>query len=641
MVRWSLAAELLAFILMIMIALFYYDRKQAKTVRRRLFECGLWMGEGSILLNAVCVYTIENYERVPVWLNMLLNSAYFWLVVCTCSVMAAYLFDLLLEHVYSRYCRTRAAVGLGILTGGYTLLVATNFWTGWMFYFDKEGNYHRGILNKSGYAILVMELILLGICYVRNRPSVGKNVIRVMRTLPPILLLIAIFQLAFPELLLNGTIMTFGMLIIFVNFQHFQVERDSLTGIGNRKNFYEELRLRLRGRQRFQVLWVSLNDFAAVNEQFGYRKGDEYLYHIARWMEECTKEGRAFRFGNVTFTLLCPYVDEEDSQRLLARMEQKFEEPWVLGDVECHLKASFGSMPFIASEKEATEVVEMLTFLVQLSKTGENQKVLLDEGAEEIYRKAKKMEQLLQEGLEQERFEVWYQPIFNCRKQQFDSAEALVRLRDGKGNLISPADFIPLAEKNGLIEKIGWKVWEMVCQFLGQHPQLPLQSVSVNMSAQQFTNPKLCQRMQETLNTCGVSANQVKLEITERVILKDEKYMSQMMRQFSQKGFLFCVDDFGVGFSNFASVMHLPFEFIKFDKSLIEKTPISEKDRQVVQTMMELFHNMGFKVVAEGVETKEQQEVIQQIGADYIQGFYYAGPMPEEEFAAFMNQRGK
>lgn len=637
MMQWSLAAELLAFILVVMIALFYYDRKQIKSAREKIFEIGLFLAEISIILNAVCVYTIENYNMVPYWLNMTLNSGYFLISVWMSVAIAAYLFDLLLEHVYSKLCRRRAVTGLGILTGIYTSVVVLNFWNKWLFWFDRQGGYHRGILNKIGYVILIIELAMVVMCYWRNRESVGRNVKKVVHTLPTIILMFAAFQVAYPEVLLNGTIGAFTLLVIFVNFQSFQIEKDGLTGIGNRKSFYEELRLRLGGKQKIQVVMVSLKNFAMVNQQFGYRKGNEFLYHIARWMEGCWKEGQAFRFGNVTFALLCPYVNEEDSRNLLEKMEEKFRQPWILGDIQCSMSACFGMMTNEESAMEVTDVVELLTFLAELAKRSDDGMVKLDKKTAAMFQKEKKIEKLLQDSVERGRLEVWYQPLFNTRQQKFDAAEALVRMRDDDGNIVSPADFIPLAEKKGMVEKIGWFVFQEVCRFLKENPRIPLQTIAVNISEQQFANPKLCEEMETCMKEAGLSADRIKLEITERVILYDEKSMDKLMKAFASRGFMFCVDDFGVGYSNFSSVIHLPFKCIKFDKSLIDKLPSDSQDRLVVKSMLELFHSIGLKVVAEGVETREQQEIIQSMGADYIQGFYYARPMPETNVICFLN----
>lgn len=636
MLQWSLAVELLAFIVVIVLMISFYDNKQTMSARKKIYEAGLWLTESSILLNVICVYTVEHSDTVPLWLNMILNSGYFLVTVLTSVMGAAYLFDLFLEHVYEKRCRTKAAAGLSVLTVLYTALIICNFWTGVIFYFDSQGNYHRGWLNSAGYMVMLIELIMLCMCYRRNRASIGKKVRKVIYIVPPLMVLIAGLQLLYPEVLLNGMLMSMGMLIIFVNFQNLQVNRDSMTGMGNRKALYEELYLRLNGRQQFQVILISLKGFDLINQKYGYRKGDDFLYHIAQWLGECGKDGRTFRFGNVTFALLCPYINEAESQKLLEKIEDKFEHLWTVGEIECVIPASFGMMTCREADRKATQVLELLNSLAELAKNSENGEVKLDVELADLLQRQKKLEQQLQDSLEKNSLEVWYQPIFNCREEKFDSAEAVVRMRDENGELVSPADFIPLAEKNGMIDRIGMHVLKEASQFLAEHPELPLQTISMNVSEQQFINQGLCEQMEACLQESGIPADRIKLEITERVILKDKKYMAGLMKQFSEKGFRFSIDDFGVGYSNFSSVMHLPFEFVKLDKSLLDNLASDSKDRLVVESMVELFHNMGLKVVAEGVETAEQQEIIRKIGADDIQGFYYAKPMPKAALLSFL-----
>ncbi|MDO5407135.1 MAG: bifunctional diguanylate cyclase/phosphodiesterase [Eubacteriales bacterium] len=638
MINWSLSTELLSLIIIIMTALFCYDKKQIKTRRDRLFDLILLMSALSILLNTVCVFTIEHYADVPHGLNMVLNSVYFLISSSTCTAFAAYLFDLLLEHVYDKHCRTKALVGLSILTVIFTLLVLLNCQNGLLFYFNEQGVYCRGPLNKAGYMLLIIELGMIGMCYHRNRASIGRSVRRVMYMLPPVALLLAFFQLSFSGLLLNGTIMAFAALIIFVNFQNLQVGQDSLTGIGNRKSFFEELSLRLKGGQKFQILLVSLCGFAAVNQQFGYRKGDEFLYHIAKWLEEVHPSGRAFRFSNVTFALICPYEDDDSARKLLHQLKERFDDIWQIGDIRYGLSACFGLMTCNQQTLEATQIMEMLTMMMEFAKQKEQKEIEYDKDIELMFRKKKWLEELLLDSVEKKRFEVWYQPIFNCKTQQFDAAEALIRLRDYEGHLISPADFIPLAEENGMIEEIGWFVWEEVCRFLGTHSELPLQAVSINMSMQQFMNQHLSEKISDCLERNHLSPSQIKMEITERVVSYDMKYMKQQMEHFAEEGLVFCVDDFGTGYSNLSNVMHLPFACVKLDRSLFEKFTQHSKDRMVVRSMIELFHSMNLQVVAEGIETRQQQELLHAMGVDYIQGFYYAKPMPEADMLEFMTK---
>lgn len=219
MIKWSLSAETLAFILIIIIAVFSYDRKRLSTRIEKLFNTALIMTAASILLNFACIFSIEHYDKVPRTWNVMINSAYFLVSVTMCTMMAAYFFELILQHVYRKNCRVRSTVGLIVLMTAYTLLLIANLWTGWIFSFDSQGQYQRGILNKSGYVILLAELVMVGLCYKNNRQSVEKRVVKVLRLLPFIVLLLVVLQFLFPELLLNGTMVVFVMVSSLISFR--------------------------------------------------------------------------------------------------------------------------------------------------------------------------------------------------------------------------------------------------------------------------------------------------------------------------------------------------------------------------------------------------------------------------------------
>lgn len=381
-----------------------------------------------------------------------------------------------------------------------------------------------------------------------------------------------------------------------------------------------------------------MNNFAVVNQKFGYHKGDEFLYVIARWLDECVPNGRAFRFGNVTFAVLCPYISDEKSSDLVNKIVERFEEPWKLGEIQYTISACYGAMSCRKDKWDSTQIIEILAFMMEIAKTKEGGRVEFDAQIEHMFLQKKNLLILLRDSIEKKRFEVWYQPVIDCKTHEFVSAEALLRLRDYKGNMVSPAEFIPVAEENGMIEEIGWIVWDEVCQFLAKYRDLSLKYISLNMSVQQFMNPELFKMISDRLEKNNLDASKIKLEITERVVLADEVRMQRLMNEFSSKGLKFAMDDFGTGYSNFASVMHLPFEMIKLDRSLLREMHNNIKDMHVVKSMIELFHSMGFQVVSEGVETEEQQRLLMEMGTNYIQGFYYARPMPKEKLVEFLKE---
>ena len=223
--------------------------------------------------------------------------------------------------------------------------------------------------------------------------------------------------------------------------------------------------------------------------------------------------------------------------------------------------------------------------------------------------------------------------MFNLKTSRFSSAEALRRLRDYDGEPVSPSEFIPLAEETGLIDDLSWIVLEEICMLFGQM-RGKIDSVSINLSMRQFEDRSLSGRIHECLKRSGLSPDKLKIEVTERVLLQDMDYMKMIMEEMTGEGFGFYLDDFGTGYSNISCALSLPFEYIKLDRSLLVRLPGDSKVQVFVRSMVETFHAMGQKIVAEGVEEEEQIELLRQFGVDCVQGYYYGKPMPEDEFRA-------
>ncbi|MCD7993471.1 MAG: GGDEF domain-containing phosphodiesterase [Clostridia bacterium] len=386
-------------------------------------------------------------------------------------------------------------------------------------------------------------------------------------------------------------------------------------------------------RQYFQVILVCLKQFSLINEKFSYKKGDEFLYNIARELDHILPGAKAFRFGNVEFAVLLPFETEEKASERLKKLQERFEERWELGSLGSYIQAYFTDVIYRGQKWKAAQMIEYLESGLQYAKKEPGGLRRFDEKLLEQLNRRKRMMEIMETSIRQRRFKVWYQPVFNLKTSRFSSAEALLRLRDYDGEPISPSEFIPLAEETGLIDDLSWIVLEEVCMLLGQMGD-KIDSVSINLSMQQFEDRNLSGRIHECLNRSGLSPDKLKIEVTERVLLQDMDYMKMIMEEMTGEGFGFYLDDFGTGYSNISCALSLPFEYIKLDRSLLVRLPGDRKAQVFVRSMIETFHAMGQKIVAEGVEEEEQIELLRQFGVDCVQGYYYGKPMPEDEFKA-------
>ena len=247
------------------------------------------------------------------------------------------------------------------------------------------------------------------------------------------------------------------------------------------------------------------------------------------------------------------------------------------------------------------------------------------------------------EALEEDRVIVYYQPIFSVEKKQFTSAEALVRIIDKEGKLIPPGGFINIAESNGMIAEIGERVFEKVCRFFKQSQldDYGIQYIEVNLSVVQCADERLAESYIEIMEETKIDPSHINLEITESASLHAKQTLISNMERMIEYGIHFSIDDFGTGQSNLNYIVDMPVKIVKFDREMIQAYFVSDKARYVMDAAMHMIHGMGLKIVAEGIETEEQYKKMEEIKINFIQGYYFSKPLPEQEFLEFLQRENR
>ena len=635
---WSLIGEFYSFFILFILFLRYhwYERSVAPNRRRILFTRSLLLSMASIIINVICVISLEHPGVLPVWTNVALNTLYFLVSIIMCTFLAFILFDATLEHVYDKHCLNRAKIMLNVVTGTAIFVLLLNLFTGILFFIDENGVYHRGELNMILYFLPVVELAFLGVCYWRNRSSVGRRMVYVMRSILPVILLIVLLQVSYPDVLLNGTLCATVSLIIFIAFRTHTEEWDSLTGAGSRAAFISELILRSGSQQAVQFMQITPLSLAEINMKHSYTVGDALLYEISHYLSKAFPQGRLFRTASVTFTLMLPYENDEKAALNLEQISKRMEEEWVLGEISAQVNCAIAEMRCSKLKGTPSEIVEQLEYTHLIAKERRGVVSFDDSVRFRMVRRTHLIE-LIRRSIEQQRFQVWYQPLRCCHVESFCGAEALLRLYEEDGSPVPPDVFIPLAEETGLICDLTWIVLEDVCRLLSSG-KTELTSVSVNLSMQQLLEPDLPSRIAEYLERYALKPESLKLEITERFVLNDAEYARKLLEELRAIGVSIVMDDFGTGYSNLSSVLQYPFSQVKLDRSLIDTIPDNAQADMMVEALLQLFHNMNMTVVAEGVEERVQAEYLKAQGVDMIQGYYYARPMPLEKLIKFLER---
>ena len=250
------------------------------------------------------------------------------------------------------------------------------------------------------------------------------------------------------------------------------------------------------------------------------------------------------------------------------------------------------------------------------------------------------MVQQILSALDEDRVVVYYQPIFSVKEKRFTSAEALVRIVDREGKIIPPGAFINIAESNGMIIDIGKRVFEKVCQFF-QKSKLEdygMHYIEVNLSVVQCADEKLADTYIDVMNSMEMDPQRINLEITESASLRAKRILISNMEMMIEYGIHFSLDDFGTGQSNLNYIVDMPVKIVKFDREMIQTYFANDRAQYVMDAAMHMIHGMGMKIVAEGIETEEQYKKMEEIKIDYIQGYYFSKPLPEQDFLEFLRR---
>lgn len=630
-----------AFGLVIVLSLFFFDGKHALNKTSKSYVACLMFTALTAILDIVAGGMIED-PSTPVWLNMLVNTLFYLVnLLCTSSI-ALYLFYKILEHSHNKHCMRNAMVGLAICLGVHSFMIIGNLWTGWAFYFDENYRYCRGPLNAFGYFVTVAQMALVMVCYIRNRKNASKIMTRVLIRTFPVVLVCIFIQRHYPDIMLNSFIMAMMLTVLFLTFKGKQPGVHVLTRLNDRHSFFDRLDEHLQTNEPLQVFLINIKNFGTINQKYGHMFGDELLYQFAFSLERLIKGCGAYHMNGTVFALLIPNPDQHTAESNRSELLNFMETP--IACIRERVQLEYVMVESFGMEKnmKAAELYELLEYAAGKAYINKSRYIRCSEDLSREMKRTRYLIERLRVIDREHGFRVWYQPIRSIVGGRFDSMEALIRLVEPDGTIISPGEFIPIAEKTGMVASLTWFVLEEACRMLKEHEELKDVSISINLPMAQMLEKGFILRMNSVLESYGLTHDRIGLEFTERDILENFDQVKYVMQQFTQSGYRFYLDDFGSGYSNFNCLLQLPFKHIKLDMTLIRMDVSNEGLERLglVKTLSAYLHKMNLDVVAEGVETRQMAETLVQLGVDRIQGYYFARPMPEEKVIEFYNHKG-
>lgn len=426
----------------------------------------------------------------------------------------------------------------------------------------------------------------------------------------------------------------------------FHATHDALTGLGNRALFEDRLRhdveLAKRREQQLAVLFIDLDEFKPINDTLGHGIGDQVLIKVARRLEQSIRPSDTLcRFGGDEFVLLLPDLDnphqaEEVAERLLVELAL----PYRIERHELYLSASIGialNDKHLLHSEELLQQADMAMY--KAKQQGRNTFQTFTQDINQKLTQRVTLRNDLQEAIHNDQFALHYQPLLT-REGAIHGFEALMRWNHPIKGFIPPDLFIPIAEETGQIIALSqWVMDRAAHDFLSLETLLPDNCrVAINLSPMQFHRPSFFSTLLSTLEATGLGASSLELELTEGILMNDTDAAIDKLQALRDMGISVAIDDFGTGFSSLSYLRHLPIDKVKIDRSFITNISENSKDAAIVQGIIALAHHLNLMVVAEGVETLQQQQQLTELGCDIFQGYLFAKPMPFEMLRSWLTE---
>lgn len=617
--------------------IFYLGQKPLGLYSVKMFLITMGMTTFCVSMDILSIIAIHHMEQIPRIFLALICKTYIVSLIWVGYFGLLYSGTELARTRYERVKQNRAYTV--VVIAGTVLIYVLPI----RYYLEGRVVYTYGPSCMATYAFALMFVLLtLFKMFIKGKEMNAKRRKTVIIWMV-IWMAAALIQFLDARMLLVGFASVLGMVILFFELENPEANIDRETGAFNAhalgeyvKQFYEE-------QKSFSSIMLVLSDTNRPNDEGDGIRQDIALQEIARYLKK-TKEISVFKTMERELVLIMD--DEERLQKVFLTLQERFQHPWHSRRLAkpMMLNPYYVLLMDSAIFRSTEEIFQMLRYLRVEERSPEKHIILLDDKRVAQFREKEETEELILSAIEEDRIEVFYQPIYSTKEERFVSAEALVRIREKDGSIVPPIKFVPIAEKTGLISSIGQIVFQKTCSFIGENQlkeRYGIHYVEVNLSVKQCEKNDLADTFIGIMNEYGVEPSSINLEITESAPIQTRKIFQKNIQTLLEHGVKFSLDDFGSGESNLNYIVEMPVSIVKFDRGMSQAYFADKKAKFVMEAAMHMIHDLKLKIVSEGVETKEQMEIISGLGIDYIQGYYFSRPLPGDEFLQYIAKENR
>lgn len=516
-------------------------------------------------------------------------------------------------------------------------LLLTNSITHAVFYYNNKADFVRGTFEPLIYAIGVGYALLSLHSMFMYKESVTRSSRIALYFCFSFAFLGIVVQMINPEIKVELFTEAIAMLGVMMTIENEDALLDNSTSVYNRRAFVNDNKSLLAAKRNYAVIVINMTNFRFYQRLLSYNDMGDVLHVLAKWLKTVNRRSTVYRVTPNNFALIVRYDHKQQVDGVVSLIAERFGESWHHRSNTLNLNAQI-RVAYIPEEFNDTDMIlELAEETTEIETTG----VQIQRGEElALYSRRAQVELAIKNGLSRGSFEVYYQPIWNAEKDTIETAEALLRLKDPQLGFISPDEFIPIAEHNGLITDIGLFVFENVCKFLADErtKALGLHYIELNLSIFQLSSERTVFKFKEYMKKYNISPDQINLEITESTSLDHSNHLNGAIAEMQKTGFAFSLDDYGTGYSNLTYIINMDFMNIKSDKGLLWDADTNDNSKIMLTDTIKMMRRLGMNVIQEGVETKDQLDLVVDAGANLIQGYYFSKPVPADDFRKFVEE---
>ena len=576
----------------------------------------------------------DNMGERHVVTQYIFHTGYLFFHVVSSAMYAAYVVNIV-DAIHIFRGKVKSFI-LALPTLLCMIMLGVNFFTPCVFSIGGQGEYRREFFMTFLYAAGIFYMILGFMVVTRYHRRLTRG--RFVSTIAifPLVVVAAVFQMFNPDIPIEMFANAIGLLFVALLIQSPEQVISSATGLNKITRYMDDVRNSLDNGLDITVVMITMENDKTLRGILGVEEYHKLLREISEdfleWSRPYGYDVEWYYLGTGMFRCVMNQRIKDQAEDFAERINEKLKKGYKYNDMFINL------LPIICITRcpqDIEDVDSVMRFGGELAEHEYTGRVLY---ARDIYNKERydlmrDMDMILDKAFAENRFEVYYQPIYRIDSGKYNSAEALLRLNDDMYGYISPEIFIPAAEENGMIHKIGKFVLEEVCRFITgeKFKNLGLEYVEVNLSVIQCMSSELSEDVRAVMERYGVSNEQINLEITETAAAYAQTTIMDNINSLTDYGIAFSLDDFGTGYSNMKRIASMPFAIVKLDKTFAD-IDTDDKMMKVVKNTISMVKDMNMKIVVEGVETEESLREFSNLGVDYIQGYYFSRPLPQDKF---------